>query len=330
MASTYERYRDTLREAHVAALSGRHHAEALSAYRDAAGQIEGRAAPHVGIGRMELALGSPFAALAAFETALAADPGNHEARIGHARAISALTPPTAGRRTWPPAAVPCDSPEVHGLVRRWETALAADDATGLLDVALGLGRADRPGRGRRGPARRHRHRADRPAGLPASPAGSSVGLAVPLRRRALAGCCARYLEIVDDPDELERPWPARSPVTTSRACSMSRTVIAARDALGRRSTRPTPPSSSPRSTSRSTWPSPGSTSGWACAHGPSSDLDQLARYLEVDDDVAGRTRLAAFVNDDLWRTHAQRGAELTPTIPPMARWVGPPGIGAPR
>jgi len=297
--SIYERYRDTLREAHVAALSGRH-VDALHAYRDAAEQIEGRAAPHVGIGRMELALGSPLAALAAFEAALAADPGNHEARIGHARAITALRPtpdPTdlIARRG------PVDSPEVHGLVRRWETALAADDATGLLDVAVGLGRADRL-------AAAAVALRDAIAIEPTDP--RAYRIASWLERRAgragsaarLGRLLARYLEIVDDPDELER----------AMAGAESRSDVAGLLDVADRHRRQGRPRSALDATHAALLIAPVDIEvhlaiarvhlGMGLRARAVSDLDQLARYLEVDDDVAGRTRLAAFVNDDLWRT----------------------------
>ena len=298
MASTYDRYRDTLREAHVAALSGRH-AEALNAYRDAAGQIEGRAAPHVGIGRMELALGSPLAALAAFETALAADPGNHEARIGHARAISALTPgPRASDGD--DGRTPTDGPQIRGLVRRWETALADGDATGLLDVAIGLGRAERPGAA--AVAVRDAISID-----PTDP--RAYRIAGWLERRSgraasatrLSRLLRRYLAIIDDPDELER----------AMAGAESRSDVPALLDVADRHRRQGRSRSALDATSAALLIAPVDVDihlaiarvhlGMGQRSRAVSDLDQLARFLEVDDDVAGRARLAAFVNDDLWR-----------------------------
>lgn len=304
MASTYERYRDTLRQAHVAALSGRH-AEALAGYRDAATQIEGRAAPQVGIGRMELALGHPTAGLAAFELALAADPSNHEARMGHARAVAALHPalPPSPRRptNGDGGRVPNDGPEIRGLVRRWDAALTAADADELLEVAIALGRADRP-------AAAAVAVRDAIAIDPSDPKAYRIASWLERRRgrpetaSRLSRLLARYLAIVDDPDELE----------LAMADAEGRSDVSALLDVADRHRRQGRPRSALDAANAALLFAPVDVDvhlaiarvhlGMGLRARAVSDLAQLARFLEVDGDADGATRLAAFVNHDLRRT----------------------------
>jgi tetratricopeptide (TPR) repeat protein len=87
--SLYERYRDALRGGHVAALRG-HRPIAARAYLEAAALLPDRAAPYLGLGRVELDGGRPAEALAAFEAALARAPNDPAALDGCARALLAL------------------------------------------------------------------------------------------------------------------------------------------------------------------------------------------------------------------------------------------------
>jgi len=88
----FELYRDALRRGHVAALRERH-VEAIEAYREAAGLVGDRSAPHVGRGRVELALGRPAEALAAFDMALRRAPTDEGALRGLVEALTALGRP---------------------------------------------------------------------------------------------------------------------------------------------------------------------------------------------------------------------------------------------
>jgi tetratricopeptide (TPR) repeat protein len=306
MSSTYERYRDTLREAHVAALAGRH-ADALAAYRDAAAQIEGRAAPHVGIGRMELAMLRPVAALAAFETALVAEPANHEALTGLARAVAALRPIPlpAATPAWsaPGVRVPDDGPEIREIARRWEVALTAGDAGGLLDVATAFGRAERPGAAASAVR-------DAIAIDPTDPRAYQITSWLERRRgrpesaSLLSHLLERYLSIIDDPDELEQ----------AMAGAESRSDVAALLDVADRHRRRGRPRSALDAAFAALLFSPVNVDvhlaiarvhlGMGFRTRAVRDLAQLARYLEVDGDTAGRSRLAAFVNDDLRRATA--------------------------
>ena len=85
-AELFERYRDAMRTGHLAALRGAHE-PALRAYRDAARLQPDRAAPHVAIGKIELAVGRPAAALMAFEAAVSRAPRETAALDGAARAL---------------------------------------------------------------------------------------------------------------------------------------------------------------------------------------------------------------------------------------------------
>lgn len=87
--SLYERYKDSLRRGHVALMHGRLEA-ALLAYADAAEIAPERGLPHAGIGAVELRLGRPEDALAAFGRALERSPGDEAALAGRADALAAL------------------------------------------------------------------------------------------------------------------------------------------------------------------------------------------------------------------------------------------------
>ncbi len=91
-ASLYERYKDALRQGHVAALRGRLE-DAVVAYGEAARLAPERPLPHVSIGGVRLRLGDTAAAIAAFGEALARAPRDEAALAGRADALV-----TAGRR----------------------------------------------------------------------------------------------------------------------------------------------------------------------------------------------------------------------------------------
>jgi tetratricopeptide (TPR) repeat protein len=91
-ASLYERYKDALRQGHVAALRGRLD-DALVAYDEAARLAPERPLPHVSIGGVQLRLGDIAAAIAAFGEALARAPRDEAALVGRADALA-----RAGRR----------------------------------------------------------------------------------------------------------------------------------------------------------------------------------------------------------------------------------------
>ena len=310
MASLLERYRDTLRVAHLAAM-GRRHSEALRAYRDAAVQAPDRAAPRIGIARMELALGRPVAAIAACDLALAADPNSVEAQAVRALAVASLTPDPVlftdvGRPVWSRAHVPDDNPAVGGIVARWEAALDAQDASTLLEIAVELGRAERPDA-----AFTALHDA-----LGVAPADSRVyQIAVWLegrrgrwpQARRLDRALDRYLQTIDDPDALER--------TTADA-------LAAGDVAGlveviERHGRQRRPRSALETALSALRIAPTSVDvhlaiarvhlGMGLRQRAIDDLEQLARYLEIAEDRDGQARLAAFVDREL--QYRQAGPE---------------------
>ena len=310
MASLLERYRDTLRLAHLAAM-GRRHNEALRAYRDAAVQAPDRAAPRIGIARMELALGRPVAAIAACDLALAADPGSVEAQAVRALAVASLTPDPVlftdvGRPVWSRAHVPDDDPAVGGIVARWEAALDAQDASTLLEIAVELGRAERPDA-----AFTALHDA-----LGVAPADSRVyQIAAWLegrrgrwpQARRLDRALDRYLQTIDDPDALER---------------MTADAVAAGDVAGlveviERHGRQRRPRSALETALSALRIAPTSVDvhlaiarvhlGLGMRQRAIDDLEQLARYLEIAEDRDGQARLAAFVDREL--QYRQAGPE---------------------
>ncbi|MDP9134090.1 MAG: hypothetical protein M3N56_04585, partial [Actinomycetota bacterium] len=246
----------------------------------------------------------PAAALAAFEAALAAEPTNHEALNGQARALAALrpmplpvmTPQSSG----PGVRVPDDGPEIRDLVRHWESALTAGDADELLDVATGFGRAERPGAAAAAVR-------DAIAIDPSEPRAYRIAAWLERRRgrsetaSRLSRLLERYLAIVDDPDELER----------AMAEAESRADIAGLLDVADRHRRQNRPRSALDVAFAALLLAPVDIDvhfaiarvhlGMGERARAVRDLAQLARYLEVDGDAAGSSRLATFVNDDLRR-----------------------------
>jgi tetratricopeptide (TPR) repeat protein len=127
----YERYKEALRRAHVAAGRGRSDA-ALEAYGEAVRIAPDRALPLVGIGTVLARLGKDAEALAAFDAALERAPADEAALRGRAAALTAL-----GRRA--EAAVTLD----RLMVRLSDAGLlpeAADVAREALELAESRGR----------------------------------------------------------------------------------------------------------------------------------------------------------------------------------------------
>lgn len=96
--SIYERYKAALRRGHLAVLRGQLES-ALDAYREAAAVVPERALPHASIGAVELRLGRPAEALAAFEAALERSPNDEGALSGRADALTALGERAAAAET---------------------------------------------------------------------------------------------------------------------------------------------------------------------------------------------------------------------------------------
>jgi hypothetical protein len=202
----------------------------------------------------------------------------------------------------PPASgfVPDDGPEIRNLVRLWEVALASGDATALLDVAVGLGRADRPVAA--AVAARDAIAID-----PSEPRAYRIVSWLERRRgrpepaSRLTRLLARYLAIIDDPDELER----------AMAEAESRSDIGALLDVADRHRRQGRPRSALDAANAALLIAPVNIEvhlviarvhlGMGLRARAVRDLAQLARFLEVDGDAAGRSRLVAFVNDDLRR-----------------------------
>jgi tetratricopeptide (TPR) repeat protein len=91
-ASLFERYKDALRQGHVAALRERLD-DALAAYGEAARLAPERPLPYVSMGGIRLRIGDTAAALAAFDEAIARAPTDEAALAGRADALI-----RAGRR----------------------------------------------------------------------------------------------------------------------------------------------------------------------------------------------------------------------------------------
>ena len=91
--SLYERYKDALRRAHVAALRGRNEA-AIDAYGEAAMIAPDRALPHASIGGIFVRMGRLDEAITAYDRALELGPRDETALRGIAEAFA-----KAGRRT---------------------------------------------------------------------------------------------------------------------------------------------------------------------------------------------------------------------------------------
>lgn len=183
----YERYRDALRGGHLAAMQGDRDV-AARAYLEAAALLPDRAAPYVGLGRVELAAGRADAALEAFEAALQRAPGDGPALEGAIRALLA-----EDRR--PEAADMLDRLAITHLEqdRRADAQVAIERAAELLETpwrrsaldrlraGQGLGDADMLDR----PAGAGPGRAPRPRPTDAR-AGAPAATAIPAELRALA------------------------------------------------------------------------------------------------------------------------------------------------
>ncbi len=88
----FERYKDALKQGHMAMLKGRHK-EALTHYQEAASLADHRALPFVSMGSVLLQMGRPQDAIAAYDQALQRAPTDPQALSGKASALLA-----AGRR----------------------------------------------------------------------------------------------------------------------------------------------------------------------------------------------------------------------------------------
>ena len=90
--SLFDRYREVLRAGHVAVLRGRLE-DAATAYREAATLAGDRAVPRAALGSVQLRLGQPEQALAAFDEALGLAPTDDAALLGRAQALVVLERP---------------------------------------------------------------------------------------------------------------------------------------------------------------------------------------------------------------------------------------------
>jgi tetratricopeptide (TPR) repeat protein len=87
--AVYERYKEALRQGHLASVRGRHDA-ALAAYAEAASIAPERALPHASIGAVYLRLGRPVEAATAYTAALERAPTEEAVLAGAADAYAAL------------------------------------------------------------------------------------------------------------------------------------------------------------------------------------------------------------------------------------------------
>lgn len=330
MATLYERYRDVLRRAHLAAARGRR-TEALAAYEAAAEMLPQRAVPRIGIGRMHLALGDPRAARAAFVLAQRLEPANADAQDGLARvdALEATVTPARGARPAATAAVPilpgladhevsggpsgvdrgprppldpapADPPAVRAAAERWDAAHAAGHIDGLLEAAQGFMRL---GRTRAAALALHDALEVDPQHAPAYEVAAwmeqRAGQAA--RARVLRTRLGRFLEATDAPDDLERAREAAE--TTGNVAAL----LAIADEHRRRGRQ----RSAGEVLSDALGLAPADVDvhlaiarlavrpGVRPAAGVVASLELLARLVELDDDRSGRARLAAFVRTEL-------------------------------
>lgn len=84
----FERYKEALKQGHLAMLKGRHK-DALAAYQEAAGLADHRALPFVSMGSVLLQMGRPQDAIAAYDQALQRSPTDPQALSGKASALLA-------------------------------------------------------------------------------------------------------------------------------------------------------------------------------------------------------------------------------------------------
>lgn len=283
--SVLERYRNALRSGHVAALRGRT-ADAVIAYEEAASLVSDRAAPHVGLGRVALADGRPDAALAAFATALRCDPADEAALDGHARSLAVVS------RRGPDAAD--DEALVRDTAALAEAAEEAGDIARLVDAARTFGRADRLGAALDACF----------SALGSAPTDPDIHrvLAELYRRRGWSEAArhklellGRYLAIVDDPADLD---------VLADAAEERGDVDGLLD-VARRHSRQARPAAAFDVCQRALALAPNAPSVHIAfaqlriddgERGRAIDgLTLLARVIELTDDGAGRTRLAAFL-----------------------------------
>ncbi len=116
----FERYKDVLREGHVAVLRGRLE-DAVAAYREALEIAPDRALPRAALGSVQLRLGEPEQALATFEAALSLAPTDDASLVGRAQALVVLLRPEEAAATYDRLA---DTREAAGLPARAGDAVA--------------------------------------------------------------------------------------------------------------------------------------------------------------------------------------------------------------
>jgi tetratricopeptide (TPR) repeat protein len=292
----YERYRDTLRRGHLAALTGAY-PDALAAYREAAELIDHRAVPWLGIGRMELALGHRRLARRAFERALVVEPDQPDALAGLAatQGKGVAVPP---RNAVPSRAMPDDGPIVRTVAGRWDVAREAGDVEGLLDAVIALARADRPAAATT--ALRDALTAD-----PTEPRTYRVSAWLDRRAgrsddaRITTALLAGLMRLLDDGDELERR------MADAEAAGDVGTLLEVSE-RHRRQDRP-------RAALEAAFAAMAIAPAEPVVHlaiararldlgarrRAIAGLEYLARSIELHEDAAGRAALARFVNIEL-------------------------------
>ena len=162
--SLYERYKDALREGHVAALRDRP-ADAVVAYRKAARLAPDRPLPLVSLGNVHLKAGDTTEAIAAFNEALGRAPRDEAALTGRANALV-----QAGRRVEAAEALDVLAGVLQSTGRLAE---ALDTARRALDQAESK--------------ERRRHVEELSGELGSGPAEPEAGGAIARAFRALAG-----------------------------------------------------------------------------------------------------------------------------------------------
>ncbi|MBA3308235.1 MAG: tetratricopeptide repeat protein [Chloroflexi bacterium] len=119
----FERYKEALKQGHLALLRGRPQ-DALERYTEAAALADHRALPHLSVGSVLLQLGRADDALSAYERAVTRAPEDPAGHAGRASALSALGRPAEA------AAATAQATAIAELVarRRSDAATAADEA----------------------------------------------------------------------------------------------------------------------------------------------------------------------------------------------------------